>query len=324
VTFNSFRLKCPSCGHDFALEQLAGSCRYCGTGWSACDRIITWGHARSETNFAALPKQSRSFLSGLRTALIDPTRLRDYLLAKTAPLHPLRGGLSPLAALSRWRVERYYGRTLKDAALASEWLEAFTSGLNLPPNPRMLDHGGGRGRMTALASQNGFRVFLQEIFRHPWWGSLSFEMAQVVPAGAHYLPWPEEQFDLMIDSLVIHHFGKSDLSALAREARRVIARSGYWVILEANADGYGAHAPRRHYGRLHSLQETIEIVEQAGFTVVDLEYEGFYAPIAPVFFNFLRQVVASWRFDLSDRRTFLPRLIRPEKRARWRLRLRRA
>ncbi|MDE5453016.1 methyltransferase domain-containing protein [Bradyrhizobium sp. CSA112] len=317
---DAFAAACPFCKTSFVASS-SGRCVTCDAAWQKKGRVVSWhpNVGRGEPQ----PVKSPSLARRIRLARQNPWLVGQYLAAKVSRFHPLQGTLSPLAALSRRRVEQYYCRTLTDKALASEWVEAFTKGLDLPTAPFMLDHGCGRGRMTALAIQNGYRVFGQEVTTHPWWSRLNFEVAQVVPPNARYLPWADGAFSLMLDVGVIGHFDYSSLAQLAKEAHRVIRTGGYWIILEANSDGYGAAGPRNHYGRLHSLSEVKSLVCQAGFVIVDVEYEGFRSPILPRTVDYVRNILWPSPLNLSDRHSFAARITQPVKRYLWRLRLQR-
>ena len=235
---------------------------------------------------------------------------------------PLVNPYSPLVQLSRKRIEAYYARALNDRGLAEQWSTHFLGGLDLPAVPTLLDHGCGRGRVAALARQCGFRTFGQEIAPHPWWGKLDGTLFQVVSPTLDYLPWGNEVADIVTDFSVIGHFLPHSLSGLAVEVFRVLKPGGYWVIWEANDLGYGTHVNRRHYGRLHALNDVLGIVAHSGFEMHSSWFESFNFPIFPRVESFVRNVLFSRDFDYFDYNQGVAQYINPERRAKWVLRLR--
>ncbi len=248
-------------------------------------------------------------------------RRRDFWTLALRQLNPLASRLSPLRYFADWRVNQYYQRTLTDLKLAREWAAHHLEGLNVRPRAAVLDHGCGRGRHTALLSQLGFQVSAQDIESHAWWRKLPQCFFQKVPPSAPRLPWRDQAFNLVLDVGIIHYLTDEQLTVLANEVFRVLTPGGHWLLLEPNDESYGAYAMRRIIGHLHSVESARTVVAGAGFHEVDLTYEAFYAPVFPLFVNFVRNVARPGPMDLSDFHSTLAARIPDRRRGFWRLRL---
>ena len=312
---------CPRCGSANQMSSEVpdrGICSVCNEQWLIEENVLIW----SDNTEMAIKSYEKSSLWKMFKKASDPCWLLENIQWRAAHyLHPLKSPFSFLTHFAKRRVGTYYGRTLKDRDLAEEWADHYLKGLMLRPGAWILDHGCGRGRHVGLAAQLGYKVFSQDIIRDDWWRNLPDCGFQVVPPDVTRLPWRNQFFDLMLNFMVISFFSGERLEFLAREVDRVLKPGGYWIILEANSEGYGAHIPRKHYGRLHSLRDTIRVVTSAGFKIIDVSYEGFYAPVFPVFINFVRRVCAPWPLDLADHHSWMAKLIKQQRRALWLLRL---
>jgi SAM-dependent methyltransferase len=237
-------------------------------------------------------------------------------------LNPVGSRLSPLRYFSDWRVEQYYRRTLSDPLSAKSWAKHYLTGLKIDECAPVLDHGCGRGRNAAILSQLGFEVAAQDVRAHPWWRNLPACRFQQVPAAAPRLPWVDNTFALAIDVQVLHDLDESRLKTLMREMYRVLAPGGYWLLLEANTESYGAWAPRRYWGRLHTLERVQDIASRAGFDEIDHCYEGVYAPVLPGLVNFVRKQAWPGAYSIDDYGSWLETAVPESRRAFWFLRLR--
>ena len=229
---------------------------------------------------------------------------------------------SALRSFNNWRVEQYYRRTVSDRALADAWARHYLAGLPIEPGARVLDHGCGRGRNAALLAQLGFRVAAQDVQAHVWWRNIAGCDFREVPATVSQLPWSDNEFALVLDAQVIHHLDERHLERLAREIYRVLVPGGYWLLLEANADSYGASALLKYYGHLHTLEHVQHVTSAAGFREVDHSYEGVYAPLFPVAINFVRKQAWPGPMTVDDFGSRLEAMIPERRRALWLLRLR--
>ncbi len=290
------RLACPWCGARVHLDE--GSCGGCAKVFKIVERTVSWQDSHSE----------RAPLTPRRLARIARYRL-----------DPLASPYSPLVALAASRTRAYYERTLQDSGLARNWGEHYLPADLRPVDGPVLDHGCGRGRNVALLRQLGYEVAAQDVASDVFWSRIGGAGFQCVPANAGRLPWADGAFSLVLDFEVIGHFDEPALVRHFEEIRRVLQPGGRWLILEANSLGWAARMPRRHYGRLHSLERVRSLAVALGFVEQRSGYEGFYAPVFPRLLNFLRKQCAPWPMDLSDHDSWLARLTPARRRALWQL-----
>ncbi len=292
----SNRLACPWCGARVQLDE--GSCGGCGKVFKIVERTVSWQGGHPE----------KAPLTARRLARIARYRL-----------DPLASPYSPLVALGARRTRAYYERTLHDSGLARNWGEHYLPADLRPADGPVLDHGCGRGRNVALLRQLGYEVAGQDVASDVFWSRIGGAGFQCVPANAVRLPWADGAFSLVLDFEVIGHFDEPALVRHFEEIRRVLQPGGRWLILEANSLGWAARMPRRHYGRLHSLERVRSLAVALGFVEQRSGYEGFYAPVFPRLLNFLRKQCAPWPMDLSDHDSWLARLTPARRRALWQL-----
>lgn len=265
---------------------------------------------------------------------IDDARVREWLdPCPSAPTRdwstlfwrqfdPLSSRLSPLRFYSDWCTERYYRRVVADKEYARDWYSHYFGGLAVAKGSRILDHGCGRGRHTSILSSLGYSVSSQDIFVHPWWNELANGSFQSVPVSAISLPWGDGVFAAVVDVGVIHYLSDAELGRLASEVFRVLEPGGYWVLLEGNSESFGVNLMRNQIGQIRTLSASRLFFENAGFAECDLNYEGFYSPVLPLYVNFIRKFLRSGPIDLSEFDSKMASLIPERRRALWRLRLR--
>ena len=290
------RLACPWCGARVHLDEV--SCGGCANAFKVVERAVSWQGRPIE----------RAPLTARRLARIARYRL-----------DPLASPYSPLVALGARRTRAYYERTLHDSGLARNWGEHYLPADLRPADGPVLDHGCGRGRNVALLRQLGYEVAGQDVVSDVFWSRIGGAGFQCVPAEAVRLPWNDGAFSLVLDFEVIGHFDEPALVRHFEEVRRVLQPGGRWLILEANSLGWAARMPRRHYGRLYSLEHVRRLAAALGFVEQRSGYEGFYAPAFPRLLNFLRKQCAPWPMDLSDHASWLARLTPAKRRALWQL-----
>lgn len=86
------------------------------------------------------------------------------------------------------------------------------------------------------------------------------------------LPFPDNHFDVVLTSLMLHHLPKSAREQGAKEIKRVMKPDGRWLIAD-----FGGHEPKRkgilgHFHLKHGYIKTSDIndlLNGAGFSVVE-------------------------------------------------------
>lgn len=298
-------IACPVCGtayQDKPSEKVKpDSCPGCGLSYMRQNNIFAW-------NALNAPKKELQW--------------QDVWRKTKNQLNPMANRLSPLRLLNDLRVEAYYKKTLTDVILAERWGKHYLEGLALKKGDVIFDHGCGRGRNVALATQLGYRVVGQDIKPNTWWRRLSTSGFQVVHPTCTNLPWASEAFSALINVGVIHYLTEEQLKTYIQEVFRVLKPGGYWLLLEANDKSYGAYLPKQLIGQLYPLHYIQQLGRNNGFEEIDYSFEGFYAPIFPRFVNFIRKQCSLKSFNVSDYGSCIESLTPPECRACWLLRLR--
>jgi SAM-dependent methyltransferase len=296
-------LACPRCRSPLQEHVVDGRCGSCGLPFSSNGNVLVWPNGTAEPGI-----RSRS--------------LADYWRVLRYRLDPLASPYSPLTWWNQHCVEAYYRRALHEPRLARAWAGRFLGGLDLPQPATVLDHGCGRGRACAFLGLLGHNAAGQDVLANPWWQKVPAVFA-VVPASCEGLPWEDGSFDAVVNSLVIGHMSPARLVRHIEGVGRVLKKGGYWLVLEANSRGPGSHVTRRYYGRLHTLEDVERMGRELGFEVHDCTFEGVRSPVFPRLVSYLRAHLRLQDFDLSDQGSWLEKRVRPERRARWLLRMRR-
>jgi SAM-dependent methyltransferase len=295
------------------------SCPWCGENPSSADSEIPTACSSCHKPFELKDNRLEWFSDGEETKRCDaPTGIMDII--KRA-LHPLSNPLLPMRYWSVLRLEQYYRRILHDQTFAKKWGNHYFSGLDLPSDATIFDHGCGRGRNLALLNHLGFKVVGQDMTEDKWWKKLPDNGFQVVPPGCPRLPWKDSSFDLVNDMNVISYIPRESFERLIKEIKRVLKPGGYWIVLEANVESFGKKAFQMEH--LIPLSLMRSLATQNGFKEIDISYESFYAPVFPLVINFIRKQCGPWPLDKSDYDSWIAKQIQPEKRGMWLLRLRR-
>jgi SAM-dependent methyltransferase len=296
-------VECPWCGEKPFLNKpsMKMECRSCSRPFEIRNNELEW-----------IP-------DGQKTKRYDVAKGKIDFIKRA--LNPLSNPLLPMRYLSKFRTEQYYQRTLSDQFLAEEWADHYLSGIDLPKDAVVLDHGCGRGRNVGLLNQIGYKVSGQDMIPSPWWERLPDSGFQVVPPNYERLPWKSSSYDLASDIGVIGYLPRENLGSFVKEVKRILKPGGYWLILEANDKGYSReHFPSKNLLPLSLMRS---LATQNGFREIDVSYEGFYAPFFPFAINFLRKQCGPWPMNISDYDSWMAEQIPPEKRGLWLLRLRR-
>ncbi len=86
------------------------------------------------------------------------------------------------------------------------------------------------------------------------------------------LPFPDNHFDVVLSSLMLHHLPKNAREQGAKEIKRVIKPDGRWLIVD-----FGGHEPKRkgilghfHFKHGYIKQSDVDdLLKGAGFRVVE-------------------------------------------------------
>lgn len=303
-------LSCPSCGAPIEVGCMEGApchCGRCNTGYRVFGNRVEWAEPSEDT----APAVFKSKLAKCKSYA--------YIL-----LNPLTNPLSPLALWGSYRVEGYYGRTMADASLAKKWAAHYLKDLSLESGATVLEYGCGRGRHIGLLNQLGFRAVGQDMVTNKWWSRLNSSGFQRLSPSLPLLPWRHGKFDLIMNVMVIHYMPPQSLEEYIAQAYKLLKPGGYLIMTEGNGGGYARNALNREYGgNVHALSFVRALAEKTGFREVDQSYEGFYSPVFPVFVNFIRKQCGPWPLDIADYESWAARVISPEKRGLWVLRLQR-
>ncbi len=228
---------------------------------------------------------------------------------------------TPVHAINARRIEKYYLATLSDPGLAESWTRHYLGGIDIRSGARILDYGCGRGRVTALLRQRGFRVVGLDIQAHRWWKNLSEASFVVTSPASSAIPFGDDTFDIVLNIDSTHYYSENQLRSHATEIQRVLRPGGYWIILQANNEGYGASLTQvGPPGRLHSLDDIRRTCTVAGLLEVDHWYEGLASPVSPLLYLRLRHLLRPWPLYMNDHGSWIERLMPPQKRHRWVLR----
>lgn len=316
-TSNNEFVQCPNCTHPHSQED--ARCNSCHLPFTNHSGYTEWG-----TKDNIPPSPPSTITKYIRTLFQDPKLFIKYAKTKLHQLiHPLHGKYSPLAALHKHRLGNYYRRTLSDHRMAVQWGSHYLNRLDLPPRSNVLEHGCGQGRHLALLSQLGFNVYGQDIYAHSWWKNLPNVTPQVVPLQYSKLPWKDDTFNLVLNSLVTDYLTPEQLAAYAKEVHRVLAPGGYWVVLQSNPNGYAADRLLEKFPRakLHSVDEFLEKSSSAGFSEKALSFEGFTAPFFTFYWDSIRKACSFTTFDVDDNKSWLSKFLPPDRRSSWLLHL---
>ena len=157
-------ISCPSCGAAPESQSVAvcepGYCKACHCGWTFERNALIWENS---------------------TTTRQKSRWGNLWRRIKNQFNPMTSLLSPIRLISNRRVDHFYKRTISDHDLAKRWENHYLGGLDLKEGDSILDHGCGRGRHIALATQLGYRVVGQDVTFNAWWNHLSANTFQIVP-----------------------------------------------------------------------------------------------------------------------------------------------
>jgi SAM-dependent methyltransferase len=309
---------CPGCGAPLGTPIDAdthGRCERCGAEWSQERNITRWHHAAAPGDERLLPAE---WIAGRSSS----GRSRVAFLGRRAVWNFFKIAGFPLRRLFRWRLEAFQRRSLVDATLAEQWQRHYFHGLDLPRDPVMFEYSYRKVEKLGFAALLGYRIVIQDIRRHPWWGDREHAWFQIVPPVMTRLPLKSATVDVAFTDGVIFDMETAALEPFFRECLRILKRSGYLVIWAGNSlSRTRLRSETRWHGRIHSLVDVREAAAAAGFHEVDTSFEGFAPPLWPSAVNMIRTALSPFQFKTYEHDSWLARWQRPEHRAYWLLRL---
>jgi ubiquinone/menaquinone biosynthesis C-methylase UbiE len=161
------------------------------------------------------------------------------------------------------------------------WRDGLLALLDLRPGQRVLDVGSGPGRLAfALAdrvspggSVDGVDAAREMVARAEKNNRRRRRPVTFATARAQALPFPDESFDAVTSTLVLHHVAPDDRAAAVGEMRRVLRPGGQVLIAEFDGVAGGGLTPlarlhARHPEHAGSLDAAIDLLTANGFTAV--------------------------------------------------------
>lgn len=309
-------LACPQCGEQ-NLAQSSGSrnqCPGCKLEWSQDGNITQWHGEEDSGEQRLLPIE---WIAGRKATglarIVFFCRQALWTLIKTSGF--------PLRFLMRRRLATFLRRSFVDKGLADHWRGHYLKGLNLPSDALVFEYSYRKQEKLGFAGLLGFRIIIQDIRRHAWWGEYPNAWFQKVSVTSRYLPIGDELVDLVFTDGVIFDMDRQNLNSYFRECLRILKPGGDLVIWGGNSLSRSrARSEIRWHGRIHSLDVVRLAVNASGFAELDVSFEGYSPPLFPEVTNMLRRALAPWQFKTYDCDSWLARRQRPENRAYWLLR----
>ena len=191
-------------------------------------------------------------------------------------------------------------------ARIKDWLPGGTG-------EKLLELGCGPGKYVAMLSTLGYQVTGVDPYEFPSWEFLRKETpAQLTNnVKAEDLPFPDNSFDHVVCLGALLYF--DDPARALRELRRVIRPGGRVVIRTVNRTTRYTLRTGKKFDpaskNLYTLDELVDAVSVAGFTVAKSFTYGYRSATAPQFWWYLEAVWLT-----PGMQNFLSLLVRPEHR----------
>lgn len=164
--------------------------------------------------------------------------------------------------------ERLYNEATNETALAPKARYNFASQL-ARKSGRWLDLGTNRGLGIQDLPQKP--NYLLDIC-HPF---LAEQVGQRIQANAANLPFPSKSMDTITVMELIEHVSFTTALELLKETKRVLTDKGTAIISTPNRGAYGKRMSSPDHVREYSQEELKNMVDSAGFRIVDTLGQGF-------------------------------------------------
>jgi demethylmenaquinone methyltransferase/2-methoxy-6-polyprenyl-1,4-benzoquinol methylase len=155
------------------------------------------------------------------------------------------------------------------------WHKDLLDQLHLRPGQRVLDVGSGPGRLvfalsdrvTPGGSVDGVDGAAEMVSRAQRNNRRAQRPVTFRTARAQQLPFPDEQFDAVTCTLVLHHVAEADRPQAVAEMYRVLRPGGLLLVADFVPGPVGRLARRcgGHAAHADALDEAVRLVEAAGF-----------------------------------------------------------
>lgn len=187
----------------------------------------------------------RDFIPGLGKQFLMP--LYD-VVHHVFGLHPIHREMVALAGLRDGQRVLDVGCCTGNLLRTTGKLHPEVELVGLDPDAKSLARAGRKARRAGLAMRLD-RGFAQE------------------------LPYPDDSFDRVFSSLMLHHLDGTSKDALLAEVRRVLRPDGMLVLADAVVDAHGGHDHGGMRGRMRDkVRDNVgdavsQLIAGAGFTV---------------------------------------------------------
>ena len=308
---------CPRCGVNNPAPPTAlhRKCVGCSLGWTQERNITVWEGTEAALDQRLLPV---AWINRRNSVGFD--KIKFWAMRALWSIFKVAG--FPIRYLLQRRLSMFLRRSMMDLSLAKEWRDHYLRGLKLPENTLMFESSYRKQEKLGFARLLGFRIVIQDIRKHAWWGDCTDAWFHCVPVASRYLPAQDGSIDVAFTDGVIFDTDSELLDGLFREYLRILRPGGYFLIWGGNSLSKSrTRSEVRWHGRIHSLENVRGAVKAAGFEEVDFWFEGYAPPQYCETINMIRRVLSPGQFKTYDIDSWLAHVQRPERRAYWVLRL---